>query len=387
MPTAVEYMQKHWKEISLGGFILVASGLLAYMSLTIGRFQFGDSLQVQARFKSASGMVKGGAVMLAGIEVGHVDKLIVEDSEALMDLSLQPNVKVYKDAKAVIRAKSLLGEKYIALYPGDPASGELKSKERIAVTETPVDLDEVLNHLAPVLTNIDPEDLNTLIHTLAVSVKGKEKELGDLLTGTSNLLSVVGDNKEAVQRIVTNLDGLTAQANSLLRRNGGSIDKAIGDLQVVAASLRKDAPNLLKDVNVVTSDLRQITGPFAPKAPQLAERLDKITADAAQFTDSLSKHPELVPNLNSTLSEIPPLLRKAPATLDRLPALLDKLNPAIDSLDGLGKRAGVTLDKLDPVLDKAGNLLDEEKLRTFLQKEGVKVQIDEEKGGVKVKLF
>jgi len=49
--------------------------LLAYMSITVGKVQFGDTLKVSALFDNASGVVKDAPVMMAGIEVGHVSVL------------------------------------------------------------------------------------------------------------------------------------------------------------------------------------------------------------------------------------------------------------------------------------------------------------------------
>jgi phospholipid/cholesterol/gamma-HCH transport system substrate-binding protein len=374
-------MVKHWKEIALGGFILSAGLLLAYMSLTLGRFQFGEALEVQATFNSASGVVKDAPVMMAGIEIGHVASLTVSSGKAALRLVIKPDVRLHSDARAEIRAKSLLGEKYIALNEGSPDAPLLKNGDMIKDTMTPVDLDEVLNHLAPVLTKLNPEDLNTLLHTFAVAVNGREKELGDLITGTSVVMRTLSRNETEINRIVANLDGVASQANRFLSRNGGSLDSIVANLRTASASLGNDAPGLLKSLQALSGEVRSITGPLSENGPQLARRLDKISADAERFSDSLSKHPDLIPNLNTTLSEVPPLLRKAPATLDRLPAVLDQLSPVLGNADQLIGKVGNSLDRLNPVLDNAAVLLNEKKIRALLQDEGVKVTID------KMKLF
>ncbi|PIQ29007.1 hypothetical protein COW36_18585 [bacterium (Candidatus Blackallbacteria) CG17_big_fil_post_rev_8_21_14_2_50_48_46] len=374
-------MVKHWKELSLGAFILSAGILLAYMSLTLGKFQLGDSTKVKAVFNSASGVVKDAPVMMAGIEIGHVEKMEVQAGRALMHMIIKPDVKLHSDARAEIRSKSLLGEKYIAVLPGSDSAPLMQSGEEIKETMTPVDLDEVLNHLAPVLTKLDPDDLNTLLHTFAVAVKGKEREMGDLIKGSSVLMRTVSNNETELNRMIKNLDGVSAQANRLLSRNGNSIDSIIANLRVASASLGKDAPGLLKSLQAVSGEVHSITGPLSENGPQLAKRIDSISKNAADFTDTLSRHPDLIPNLNATLSEVPPLLRKAPATLDRLPAVLDQLTPVLGNADKLMGKVGNSLDRLDPVLENANQLLNEKKIRQLLQDEGVKVNIE------KLKLF
>lgn len=368
---------KHWKEFSLGLFILTAAVLLAYMSITIGKVQFGETLQVQAVFKNASGLVKDAPVMLAGIEVGHVKKMEVKDGQALMTLVLQPQVPIYRDARAEIRAKSLLGEKYIALLPGSSAEPPLQSGAEILNTMTPVDLDEVLNHLAPVLTTLDPQDLNTLIHSLAVAVEGRGEEIGSLIAGGAVLMEVIGENKTELARTIQNLDAAASQANSLLSRNRPALDRIVKNADVVVAELRRDTPGLLAGLRNTTDDVREITHPFKNKAPELAHNLEQIARDTAGLTQNFKKHPNLVANLDQTLLELPPLLKKAPATLDRLPEVLDQLSPVLSG-------ANTLVEKLEPLLDKANEVLQDNSLSEIVNENGVKVQIEQ---GIQVRVW
>lgn len=372
---------KHFKEFALGLFILGAALLLGYMSITIGKVQFGDTLKVEAVFKNATGVVKDAPVMLAGIEVGHVEEMqVINNGNALMKLVIEPNIEVYKDARAEIRSKSLLGEKYIALIPGTAGTQKLADGERITDTMTPVDLDEVLNHLAPVLTKLDPEDLNTLIHTLAVSVKGREADMGKLISGAADLLEVVQENKAGISRMIKNLDGTAAKANVLLARNGPALESMIQNLNVVSHQLRTDAPLLVKNINLVTEDVRGLTGPFRENAGQLSQNLNKIANSAVNLTNELDKHPEMVKNLNATLSELPPLLQKAPDTLDRLPAMFDLLTPVLTGADQV-------ITQLNPVLEETNKLLKDEKIKESLkkiEKEGIKVRVE---NGIQIRLW
>lgn len=371
---------KHWKEFALGLFILGAGLLLAYMSVTIGKVQFGDTLELETIFENASGVVKDAPVMMAGIEVGHVQSMQVENDKALIKLTLNPGIQIHADGSAEIRSKSLLGEKYISLNPGSTGMAALQDGERITKTTTPVDLDEVLNHLAPVLTNLNPHDLNTLVHTLAVALEGKGEDLGDLLKGSAVLMKVLGNNDGSIERIVKNLDGASVRINHLLTRNGPAIERIVANL----SSATGDAPQLVNNINALTDDVRGITGPFRENAPDFARRLNNITREAEVLTDSLGKHPEMIPNLNSTLAQLPPLLQKAPATLDRLPVVLDHLTPVLQGGSTLIEKLNPLLDKFDPLVDEAGKILNEEKIRKMLQEEGVKIHIDQ---GIQVRLW
>ncbi len=368
---------KHRKEFLLGLFIISAAALLAYMSITVGKVQFGDSLEISATFDNAIGVVKDAPIMMAGIEIGHVEKLSVDNGRAKLNLTIHPDVVIHQDAQASIRSKSLLGEKYIAIDKGSTNLAAMQDGGEIVQTHTPVELDEVLDHLAPVLTKLDPEDLNTLIHTFAVGLKGKGEQLGEIITGTSVLMETFGDNKERVVRIVENLDGFSGRANQLLIKNGPALDRLVHNLDATAITLKTDVPQLTRSINDVTVDVKRITGPFSTNADKLATDIDRIADNAARFTNVLNNHPELVPNLNTTLSELPPLLQKAPKTLDRLPEVLDQLSPVL-------KGAEKTIKQLEPVLQKADHLLEENTIKELIQEEGIKVHLDR---GVQVRLW
>lgn len=368
---------KHWKEFALGLFILGAAALLAYMSITIGKIQLGDTLKVNAVFKNASGVVKDAPVLLAGIEVGHVEKMeVVNNGFAQMKLIIKPEVKVHSDARAEIRSKSLLGEKYVNLLPGSDTAPLLRDGEQIRDTMTPVDLDEVINHLAPVLTKLDPEDLNVIVHTLAASVKGREKQMGRLIDGSSVLIDTLAQNRAGITRTVENLDAVAAKANHLLSRNGHAINDIVDDLHVTTGRLRQDTPGLIDSLNEISGQVTKITSPFTDKSSVMADRLDRITVDAEKLTKHLNEHPELIDNLNDSLTQLPPLLKQVPGTLERLPVVLDKLNPVLDGANTLLPPLHDGIVKLGPVLDKANLLLDEKKLRQLFMEEGLKVKVD-----------
>ena len=70
-------MSQYRNEVMLGGFILLAGGLLAAMSVAVGGFNFQEGIHVKARFSNATGLVKDAAVTVAGVQVGHVESLSV----------------------------------------------------------------------------------------------------------------------------------------------------------------------------------------------------------------------------------------------------------------------------------------------------------------------
>lgn len=350
----------------LGAFILVASLLLAYMSLTIGNFHWGNAYRLKAVFNSASGVVKDGPVLLAGIEVGHVESMVVENNQAAMTLVLATDVKVFQDARATIRAKSLLGEKFIEIQPGTNSKPALANGQEIKHTVTPVELDEVLAHLSPVLTQIDPDDIKTLIHTAAAAVKGREKQLGDLIDGTSKMFKLVSDNESTLQRIIQNLDGVTMEANDFLKSNRHRLVRMINNIDRLTQSLNRDTPQLVNNLNRMMKDVQPMTTKLGQRGGQLVDSFIQITDDASQITRQIVSHPNLIPNMDASLTHLP-------GSLERVPILLDKLFPAIDQANNFMKKADRIIVPLEDTLNKANEIIDSEQLKKTLD-EGLKTR-------------
>jgi phospholipid/cholesterol/gamma-HCH transport system substrate-binding protein len=139
-------MQRYTKlEISVGAFVIVGAVALAYLSLTLGGFNFtqGGRYTVLARFSSVGSLKTGDPVKLAGVSVGEVGSLKVVDFAAQVDLSLDKEIKLPDDTIASIQSASLLGEMYVSLSPG-ASEKDLAPGASITRTEPAVSLTELI---------------------------------------------------------------------------------------------------------------------------------------------------------------------------------------------------------------------------------------------------
>jgi len=113
-------MQKQRFEFFVGLFMAIGILCLAFLSVRIARNEFfaAGGYEVQAVFTDCSGLRSGSTIMIAGVEIGRVKQITLEDYEAKVILKLQPGVVLQKDAIASIRTKGLIGEKYVEITPG-----------------------------------------------------------------------------------------------------------------------------------------------------------------------------------------------------------------------------------------------------------------------------
>jgi len=135
-------------EFAVGLFVLVGIICLGYLSIKLGRMEIvgGKGYEVYALFSNTGGIKTGSSIVLAGVEVGRVKHISLENYQAKIVFSLQPDVKIQEDAIASIKTKGLVGEKYIEITPGGsekfvPPGGKIRE------TQPPVDLEELISKI------------------------------------------------------------------------------------------------------------------------------------------------------------------------------------------------------------------------------------------------
>lgn len=116
------------------------------MSLRLGQVDLvgGGGYRVQAKFMTVGGLQTGAAVELAGVEIGRVEQIALDKNyRAQVRLSLRDGISLYEDAKATIKTKGLIGERYVEIAPGRGPK-QLKPGGEIRDTESPVDIQELI---------------------------------------------------------------------------------------------------------------------------------------------------------------------------------------------------------------------------------------------------
>jgi len=132
-------------ELSVGVFVLLGLMAMAYISVRLGQLPLGGrgSYKVTATFTTVGGLQRGADVDIAGVKVGRVEKITLEDFEAVVTLSVDSTIALQEDAIASIKTRGLIGEKYIRITPGG-SDQLIAAGGRIREVETPLDFEEVI---------------------------------------------------------------------------------------------------------------------------------------------------------------------------------------------------------------------------------------------------
>lgn len=139
-------MKKVNLELSVGLFMIVGIICLGYLSIRLGKMEVlgGKGYEVQAVFSNSGGLKAGSSVVIAGVEVGRVKRIVLDDYQALVVMNLPLDVKVQEDAIASIKTKGLIGEKYVGITPGG-SEKTIEPGGRIRDTQPAVDLEQMIS--------------------------------------------------------------------------------------------------------------------------------------------------------------------------------------------------------------------------------------------------
>lgn len=136
-------------ETIVGVFVLVGILCLAYLSIKLGKMEIigGDSYRLYANFESISGLKTGASIEIAGVEVGRVDRIDLDEKAgytAKVAMKVQSGVELQDDVIASVRTRGIIGDKYIMLKPGG-SDTILKDGGMIRETESAIDFESLIS--------------------------------------------------------------------------------------------------------------------------------------------------------------------------------------------------------------------------------------------------
>lgn len=292
---------KGWSpEAKVGLFVLIALVLLGYMSLRVGQFgllTWTGRYPVRVVFPSAAGLAVNGRVEIAGVEVGRIGAIELQDNQALVRLVLRPEVTLHQDAVARIRTKGMLGEKYLELSPGSPDTPPLPPGGLITRVETGVDFDQLLSRLPSLLEEIRPilQDVRAISQSLqrVIGTPAGEQSLQEILanfTQASKSLSQVAGSLARGEGTLGKLlkeDSLYRDIQAVVREVQGatrhltSFTDRLANGEGTLAKLAHD-PRLYDQVQQAVSRLNRI----AQKIDEAEGTLGKLVNDKALYDDA-----------------------------------------------------------------------------------------------------
>ena len=162
--------------------LLILCGWLTY---AVFAKQFVDVVPVTLRTSRIGLQMEPLAdVKIRGIIVGEVRDMHADGDGALLDLAMDPAKldAIPANVTALITPTSVFGQKVVSLRVPDNASADtLAAGDVIEETRVPVEVQQALSDLYPLLTAVRPADLSATLNAAATALDGRGQRVGDNL--------------------------------------------------------------------------------------------------------------------------------------------------------------------------------------------------------------
>jgi phospholipid/cholesterol/gamma-HCH transport system substrate-binding protein len=241
-------------------FTAISIAFTGALLVKIGNIRlFADTYRLEAEFADATGVFKGDAVKLAGVDVGRVESAHIEAGKAVVSFNVDKDVELTSTSLVGIRWRNVLGQRFLYVYPGDGGGPALEDGDRIPATQTETagDIGEFLNSIGPILRAIDPDKANAFLESVNTALAGNEANVRQLITDGATLATQLSDMDEEIKTLLETSDVVL----STYAEQDDSLGAIIDNLDIVGAALEEmtsDVNSLLVNFSDVQEQLNQL---------------------------------------------------------------------------------------------------------------------------------
>ena len=340
-------------------FTLSCFGILVFLWLS-----FGGSVPLQpegyrvtVQFPEATQLAQEADVRISGVHVGTVKTREPNEKTGLTDTVIEIDPRyapLPRDTRAVLRQKTLLGETYVELSPGDAGpdgkdilrDGGKLPRGQIAET---VQLDEILR-------TFDPEtrqQFSTWFDQQGLAVRGRAGQVSAALANltpfaeqTDEVLRVLRVQSAETRGLIRDTGevfaALTERKGQLreLIQNSNRTWEAIASRDAELADTFRVFPTFLRESRATTRRVTEFANVTNPLVTQLRPA-------ARQISPTLIDLDRLSPDLRGFFQDLDPLVKVARTGLPATEQVLDNTRPILRRLDPF-------LRDLTPIVDYLG---------------------------------
>jgi phospholipid/cholesterol/gamma-HCH transport system substrate-binding protein len=322
-------IRKFWREfLAVIGLILLAAAVAIYILSEQGlRFPLVEAgpkhVQIELANAQAVQPGQGQSVRVAGVEVGRIAGVEVEDGKAVVDIELDHDYEdlIRADATALLRPKTALKDMFLEVSPG--TGRVLPEGGRIPVENT--------------LPDVDPDEIYAALDAdtrpyLQLLVSGA----GEGLRGRGRDLREVFRRLEPVHRDLARVTRATARRRVALKR-------LVHRYGLLMAELGRRP----EDLRRLVSSSGDVFDALAGEQQSISTAVARLPGSLRASERALTEVREFAPLLRTTLQALRAPVRELPATNAALTPFLADTTPVLrDEIRPFARAAGPFTDDL-----------------------------------------
>jgi virulence factor Mce-like protein len=289
-------------------------------------------------------------VRISGVSVGRVVKLAGGPNDR-SDITIQLRSRyapLPKDVRAMLRTKTLLGETYVELTPGHPATGTIPEGGTLppAQVEPTVEIDEIMSTFDPATR----KRFQVWMQSQAEALDGRGADINaafgqlpsftehvdDLLRtldaqgrAVTKTISSTADVFDAISRREGELRGLITDSNRLFavtaRRN-----KDLADIFRALPAFERESTATLPVLTRLAKDGDPVVKQLQPAATELTPTFAALHEVSPEFKGLFTKLDDVVDASEKGLPAFNDIFARLPSLLDAFQPFLRNANPMVD---------------------------------------------------------
>lgn len=272
-------------EFKVGMLVIVVGSLIAVMSMQVSDdpSYLGRSKKAWFLLPNAGGLIKNSAVRSAGIPVGVIKNITLQDGQARIEITLKSEIPLTTSAAVEVKAQGILGDKHVEVYPGSPTDPPLEDNAQILNIKDGGSLDSLMSEVSDVAKSLKVVAKNleeatsqdgTRKHVLGRIVKNIETLTGDLAQITT-------ENKDKIGDIVDDIHDITSSLQSVMNDKG---DTGLKETW-------KRLSNSVKNLDEITSKINKGEGAIGKLVSdeQTAENVSSAIDGLSGLMDSANR--------------------------------------------------------------------------------------------------
>lgn len=236
--------------------------LLAIVMVATGCSAFGgeeEGRTITAEFSRAVQMFPGNSVRVLGVDVGRVTD--VEQGRESVEVTFRiddSDLKLPADVNATIVPVSLLGERYVQLFPAYEGGEEFTS-DHLAMehTSVPTEQDELLRGLQDYFGALDPTKVAAFVTDVASVLDENGQNLNDLINYGSGVISTLSRKRDSLAKMFSELNTIT-QALATRQEKIGRLIHSYNSVTKIVNENRTAVEGTIEGLNLAAAELASL---------------------------------------------------------------------------------------------------------------------------------
>jgi virulence factor Mce-like protein len=318
-------------------------GIIAVLviAFAVTLFTGQDRKKLVAHFPRTVSVYVGSDIRVLGVPVGTVDSVEPSGTDVVVTMSYPADVKLPKEAKAVIVAPSVVGDRFIQITPAYPGKGAVLADNAVLETDrtaTPLELDEIYKSLDGLVVALGPDGANKdgalsdLLIQTAKNFSGQGEKFNQTIHDLSKLTGTLDNNREELFATAERLEGFV----STLAKNDQTVrafNESLSGVSSMLAGEREELAASLKNLSVAMGEVSTFVEENQASLSRNIKGLNKIAKILVRQRRALDE----------SLRDIPVALVNLGFTYNPQAGTLDARAGLTEILNQIGSNPGTVL--------------------------------------------